>query len=112
MQKVMIAAMKQSLKPFAPVLHPMIAFNEFVTRQCNGTKIICATSAPAASTLHKNYQNGNSLVALIGPEGDFNESEIQFALKNDFRLTTLGESRLRTETAAISVCTIYNFFNL
>jgi 16S rRNA (uracil1498-N3)-methyltransferase len=112
MQKVMISAMKQSLKPYAPVLHPLIGLKEFVTQQQNGTKVICATSAPFTSTLHKNYQKGNSLIVLIGPEGDFNESEIHLAVTNDFQLTTLGESRLRTETAAISVCTIYNFINL
>ena len=112
MQKVMIAAMKQSLKPFATLLHPLTGFNEFVTRQQVGFKLICATSAPAASTLHKNYQKGNSLLVLIGPEGDFHESEITLALKNDFQLTTLGEARLRTETAALAVCTIYNFINL
>lgn len=111
MKKVMIAAMKQSLKPFVPILNPLTDFNEFVERQQNCSKLICATSAPVTSTLHKNYHKGNSLLVLIGPEGDFHEKEISLALKNNFQLTNLGEARLRTETAALTVCTIYNFIN-
>ncbi|MDB5154539.1 MAG: rRNA ((1498)-N(3))-methyltransferase, partial [Mucilaginibacter sp.] len=48
---------------------------------------------------------------LIGPEGDFTPKEIDDALNNDFKAITLGESRLRTETAALEACFEVNFLN-
>jgi 16S rRNA (uracil1498-N3)-methyltransferase len=57
------------------------------------------------------YKKGHSLVVLIGPEGDFHPDELELAMDAGFKKTSLGLYRLRTETAALSVCTIFNFIN-
>ena len=52
-----------------------------------------------------------SYVILIGPEGDFTPAEVDLALQNDYKAITLGDSRLRTETAALAACFEINFLN-
>ena len=55
---------------------------------------------------------GKNTTILIGPEGDFSKTEIELALKNNFKPVALGNSRLRTETAGVYACTAYNYVNL
>lgn len=111
LKRVLIAAMKQSLKTFLPKLNPVIDFNDFVKRENADLKLIFTTTAPPEKNLKINYQKGTSLTALVGPEGDFHESELELAQNNGYIYTTLGPSRLRTETAGINVCMLYNFIN-
>ena len=59
----------------------------------------------------KKYTPGKSLIAIIGTEGDFIPEEVEFAVQHGFKPVSLGTSRLRTETAALTVCTIFNFVN-
>ena len=61
--------------------------------------------------LRKELFTNNSICILIGPEGDFSIEEIELALKNGFQSVTLGESRLRTETAGVVACHIANLMN-
>ena len=68
-------------------------------------------SAGENEKLKNNYRIGESLIALIGPEGDFHSDELKLAMENGFKPTSLGPSRLRTETAALTVCTLFNFIN-
>lgn len=111
LNRVLIAAMKQSLKTYLPVLNPILNYQEFVEAEREGIKIICSADAEEKSNFKKNYQPGETLTGLIGPEGDFQASEKELAQKNGYLATTLGESRLRTETAALTICTFFNFVN-
>ena len=111
LNRVLIAAMKQSIKSFLPELNPMTDFKKFITCNFSGTKVICTTNADKSETLKKIYLPGNPLIALIGPEGDFHTDEITLAVQNGFLPVSLGLSRMRTETAALNVCTLFNFIN-
>jgi 16S rRNA (uracil1498-N3)-methyltransferase len=111
LRKVAVAAMKQSRKTCLPRLNPVTDFMTFISREFNGDKLLFSTRAAEKDTLGRNYHKGNPLTALIGPEGDFHAGEIDAALEAGFQLTSLGAARLRTETAGLAVCTIYNFMN-
>ncbi len=63
------------------------------------------------SDLHQNYQAGNDVTILIGPEGDFSESEVQLAHAKGFKSVLMGKARLRTETAGLVACHTINFLN-
>lgn len=104
-EKVITAAMKQSLKAYRPELHPLTPFREAVLRPFEGRRFI-AHCAPARSPEGKAYlpdtlRAGEAAAVFIGPEGDFSPEEIDFALANGFEEVTLGTQRLRTETAAL-----------
>ena len=95
----MIAAMKQSLKAYLPKLHPVTSFKALsVTFEQQHYLDHCLPSEKTL-LLPSGVQNGATL--LIGPEGDFSESEIELALKMGAQAISLGEARLRTETAAL-----------
>ena len=110
--RVMIASMKQSLGVFLPTINPMVKFDAFLDRSFNGAKIICTGEAEGTSTMKKNCTPGSGLLALVGPEGDFHPDELKLATSKGFTPTSLGNKRLRTETAALNVCTVYNFLQL
>ena len=104
-EKVVTAALKQSLKAYRPVLHPLTPFREAVLRPFEGRRFI-AHYAPARSPEGKVYlpdalRPGETAAVFIGPEGDFSPEEIDFALARGFEEITLGRQRLRTETAAV-----------
>lgn len=109
--KIITAAIKQSLKAYHPVLNPPIAFNKFIQQQFNGQKFIAHCIEDSKSSLAAGVKKLGSYVILIGPEGDFTPAEIDLALQNKFKAITLGESRLRTETAALAACFEINFLN-
>lgn len=109
LMRVAIAAIKQSNKIFLPEINDVIPFSRFIGEEQNSTKLIFTQSG--SGTLKKNYSPGNSLLAVIGPEGDFHDDELRLAQEHGFVSTSLGSSRLRTETAALTVCTLFNFMN-
>lgn len=111
LNRVLISAMKQSLKTILPKLNPIMDFNNFVSGNYQGNKIICTMSAGKNENLKNNYQGGKNLIALIGPEGDFHVDELSVAIQKDFIPISLSSSRLRTETAAMTICTLFNFVN-
>ena len=105
-EKVVTAALKQSLKAYRPVLHPLTPFRQAVLSAPEGRKFI-AHCAPAQSSAGKAYlartlRPGETATVFIGPEGDFSPGEIAFALASGFEEITLGQQRLRTETAALA----------
>lgn len=107
--KIVISAMKQSLKTILPIVNEMIPFEQLVTSDFDGMKFIayCDESLPRRD-LVKEYTPGKNVMILIGPEGDFSPEEVAFAMENGFIPVTLGKSRLRTETAAVfSVAAIH-----
>lgn len=115
LKKVQIAAMKQSLKAWLPDLSNLTKFKEFVTSdQTNtfGTQRFIAHCEDGAKTpLHQCYVPGDSALILIGPEGDFSPAEIELAVQHGFQPISLGENRLRTETAALAACHTFNLLN-
>jgi 16S rRNA (uracil1498-N3)-methyltransferase len=109
--RILVSAIKQSMKTFSPKLNLLTDYTAFVSNCTEKNKLIFHTSAEIGNNLHSVYTAGQNLVALIGPEGDFHSEEIAFALQNGFKNCSLGSARLRTETAALAVCTIFSFLN-
>lgn len=111
LNKVITAAVKQSVKAYHPVLNGSIPFNKFISSPFEGQKFIAHCEPGDKLSLKSEVQMLGRYLILIGPEGDFTPAEISAAIKNDFKAITLGNSRLRTETAALEACFEINFLN-
>lgn len=111
LEKVAVSAMKQSLKAYLPELAFVTDFCEFVLSCKEKHKFIAHCKGGEKRGLDEVYLPGEDVVILIGPEGDFSEEEIDWAMKHDFIPVTLGVSRLRTETAGMVACHSINFLN-
>ena len=98
-KRILISSIKQSIKYHLPKLNAPIGFNNFIKQKLEGDKLIAHCLKTEKNKINKSNQK--KYIILIGPEGDFTENEITNALKNGFKATTLGNSRLRTETAGI-----------
>ena len=103
-EKILIAAMKQSLQYYLPELKPMVTIDEFLQQTPTHPCFIAHCEDSQKQSLKSVYQVGNNATVLIGPEGDFSVKEIEMALKNNYLPVSLGSTRLRTETAAIVAC--------
>lgn len=114
-EKVITAAMKQSLKAYRPQLEQLTPFREVVQMPFEGRKLIahCDTAATPEGKryLASTLQRGEAALILIGPEGDFSPEEIAEAVKAGFEEITLGTQRLRTETAAVVAVTMVAVVN-
>ncbi|QDO95103.1 16S rRNA (uracil(1498)-N(3))-methyltransferase [Formosa sediminum] len=102
--KILQAAMKQSLHYYMPVLNPPTPFKTFISQQHTGDCFIAHCEDTNKKSLKQLIKPNTNITILIGPEGDFSIKEIELALKNNFIPVTLGHTRLRTETAAIVAC--------
>jgi len=111
LDKIITSAIKQSLKAYHPVLNEPIAFNKFLAQPFDGQKFIAHCEDRHKTNLQAELQKHGRYLILIGPEGDFSPTEIDAALDNGYKAITLGESRLRTETAALEACFEVNFLN-
>lgn len=111
LEKVLVAAMKQSLKAYLPELHQPGKFREIITADFTGQKFIAYCVTGKEGALHKVYRPGSDALVLIGPEGDFSQAEVELAKNHGFIPVNLGESRLRTETAGIVACHTINLLN-
>ena len=112
LQKVITAAVKQSLQAYHPVLNPAITYTELLRQQTSASKLIahCIDDSQRDYIKDLVQPRGNYLM-LIGPEGDFSPQEISYALEQGFMPVTLGATRLRTETAALAACFEINYLN-
>ena len=107
--KIVVAAMKQSHKAWKPVVNPLQSFRSFIEQPREGLKFIChcyneiervdfyETLRGATPT-----KSSESITVLIGPEGDFSIDEVRLAMSHGYQSVSLGSARLRTETAALS----------
>ncbi len=111
LKKVAISAMKQSLKALLPTIENPISFRSFVEQQHADQNFIAYVDDQNTTQLKDIAKPNNSYLVLIGPEGDFSNDELMFALQNNFVKVGLGKSRLRTETAGIAACHILNLVN-
>ena len=109
--KILVSAIKQSLKARLPQLNEMTDFNRFIRQPFTGQKFIAHCYEGEKQLLKDSLQRGEDALVLIGPEGDFSEEEVQEALAHGFRPISLGPSRLRTETAALVACHLMNLAN-
>lgn len=110
LEKIIISAMKQSHKSWKPALNDMTSFDKFMCMERKGQKYIahCYDEIPRTYLFDelKKHDAGEDITILIGPEGDFSKSEVETAISYGFQSVHLGESRLRTETAAIVATTM------
>lgn len=111
-EKVIIAAMKQSLKAYKPRLNQMIKFGDFLENfNFTSERYIATCLDKPKENLEEIYRGGKNISVLIGPEGDFSAEELELAVQKGFRAISLGESRLRTETAGIVSCYAVHLLN-
>jgi 16S rRNA (uracil1498-N3)-methyltransferase len=101
LNKVITAALKQSLKAYHPVLNVTVSFDKFIASSNEGNKFIAYVEEGSHPHLGSVYEERQPAVILIGPEGDFSPEEVQMAAKAGYRTVSLGNSRLRTETAGL-----------
>ncbi len=109
LEKIAVSAMKQSLKAVLPEILPMTPFSQVVREAAQPQKFIayCAEDIPKVQ-LACEYCPGLDTIILIGPEGDFSSQEVHEAFDAGFKPVTLGDNRLRTETAALYSCTAFH----
>lgn len=103
-EKIAVSAMKQSLKAILPRIDATTPFKAFMA-ECAAMEAqrfvgYCDENTPR-QLLARAYAPGNDVVLMIGPEGDFSPAEIQLAIASGFNAVTMGDNRLRTETAAL-----------
>ena len=107
-KKIAVSAMKQSKKAALPLMEGMVRFRDFISRPFDGDRFIAHCDEGERIHLADALVPGRSAMVLIGPEGDFSPAEIQMALNAGFRPVSLGDSRLRTETAALASVMMMN----
>ncbi len=110
-EKVLISAMKQSQKAVLPLLNEMQTFKQFISQPFTGQKLIAHCYPGNKPVLKDICHPGEDVIILIGPEGDFSEEEVAEAERNGFISVSLGDSRLRTETAALVACHTLRILN-
>ncbi|WP_152286337.1 16S rRNA (uracil(1498)-N(3))-methyltransferase [Flavicella marina] len=110
-EKIILSGMKQSLKYHLPRINPAISFNEFINSNPSGDLFIAHCEEQDKKSFKTEIRKSTDITILIGPEGDFSKKEIDKALANNFTPVTLGNSRLRTETAALVACHSVAFVN-
>lgn len=111
LEKVMVSAMKQSLKAYLPKLDELTKFSDLIRQPFNGQKFIAHCEEQHRDLLKNVMVSGRNYLILIGPEGDFSPEEIQMAMTAGFVPVSLGDSRLRTETAGVVACHTFNLLN-
>ncbi|MBQ4387491.1 MAG: 16S rRNA (uracil(1498)-N(3))-methyltransferase [Prevotella sp.] len=106
LDKIVIAAVKQSHKAWKTQLNDMTSFRDFIAQPHQGHKFIahCYEEIPRTYLYDELRQlpASDDVTVLVGPEGDFSVDEVRMALENGYRSVHLGKSRLRTETAGLA----------
>ena len=103
-QKIIESAMKQSLHYYLPKFNEPILYKDFIKKEIIGQKFIAHCEETDKKSLKNEIKINTDCTILIGPEGDFSVKEIQLALDNNYIPVSLGNTRLRTETAAVVAC--------
>jgi len=111
LEKILVSAMKQSVKAYLPKLNKITHFQDFVAEKNASAKYIAHCNEGKKAHLKDLVKQGVEVLILIGPEGDFSPEEVKLAQTNGFTEISLGNARLRTETAGIVACHIVNLAN-
>jgi 16S rRNA (uracil1498-N3)-methyltransferase len=112
LEKIAVGAMKQSLKAYLPKINEMVSWKEFVKKDLSDSQKMIAHLEEGDRKLIQHFAKPKEKYAvLIGPEGDFSEEEIKQAIEKGFQPVTLGNSRLRTETAGLVACHTLSVIN-
>ena len=111
LNKILVAAMKQSLKAHLPHLNKAVSWKEFIQQKFNTDRFIAHCREGRKTHLKQWLKPQQDVMILIGPEGDFSETEVREAISCGFVPVSLGKSRLRTETAAVAACHTINLSN-
>ncbi len=113
LEKIAVAAMKQSQQAYLSKIEELTGFKEIISCPFNGKKYIAHCYDLPKEPLSQLHKKGEDAFILIGPEGDFSREEIEDAIAAGFEPVTLSESRLRTETASlVAIHTIHVINNL
>lgn len=99
--KVAESAVKQSKQAYLPKVNSLIDYKEFLKKAATDIKLIAHCEEDKKTPINSIISKGKSHLVLIGPEGDFSKEEIELALNAGFNPVSLGENRLRTETAGL-----------
>ena len=108
LKRIVQSAMKQSLRTHLPTVHDSIVLSDFLKLDFEGNKLIAHCGSSQKYAISQAIDPERNTLILIGPEGDFSEEEIKMALENGFKPVTMGDQRLRTETAALLACILTN----
>lgn len=111
LEKIIISAVKQSQKAYIPELKPVTKFEEFIKTPFSGDKFIAHCFNEEKQLLKNIARAETDSLICIGPEGDFSTHEVEMALNKGFKPVSLGNSRLRTETAGLVACHTINLLN-
>ncbi|MEI7597012.1 MAG: 16S rRNA (uracil(1498)-N(3))-methyltransferase [Bacteroidota bacterium] len=109
--KIALAAIKQCNRLYLPIINEMQSFDSFISKNLDAQKFIAYCPVDASLLLNKSYKKSNSVVIVIGPEGDFALEEVKKAVDNNFSEISLGSYRYRTETAALAACHTIDILN-
>ena len=110
-EKIVVSAVKQSLKARKPVINELTDFEKFLQTDFKGDKFIAHCNEGEKILLKDAITPGNDALVLIGPEGDFSKEEVEKAIERGFKPISLGKSRLSTETAALVAVHTMNLLN-
>ncbi len=106
-KKVVESAMKQSQQAFMPKLNSIKDYKAFLKTNTSDVKLIAHCDETHKESITKHIAPNKSFTILIGPEGDFSKDEIELALNAKYKAVSLGNSRLRTETAGLYACNAF-----
>lgn len=108
LEKVIVAAMKQSMNPFIPILKPLTPFKDVIDDFSSHQRFISHCYGEDRISLFEKIDKEKEVVILIGPEGDFSLAEIEMAKEKGWIGVSLGNQRYRTETAGIIATHLYS----
>jgi len=108
LEKILVSAVKQSLKPYIPILNTLTRFETFIKNSQANYKLLAYCGEEEKRLIKDVCLPESSYLILIGPEGDFSDKEINLAKQYDFSFITLGSQRLRAETAGLyAICNLH-----
>lgn len=111
LEKILISAMKQSVKAYLPKLNELSTFKALIGQDTESKKYIAHCNDGQKEHLKNVASEGEDVLLLIGPEGDFSTEEVEWAKEYGYEEISLGTARLRTETAGVVACHIVNLAN-
>lgn len=110
-EKIVVSALQQSAQLWLPVIDPATSFKDFIKQEHHQQAFMAHCMDGSEPYLGNQLTKKESATVLIGPEGDFTPGELENAMEQGFQPVTLGANRLRTETAGVYSCTLFNSIN-